>query len=78
MNPRPKPRPLSLTDDWTARAACAGRNPDIWFPRTGEGAGPARAICFECPVIKQCDAYIRSVPARNRYGVWAGVFYHGE
>lgn len=61
-------------DDWIDQAACAGTDPDVFFPpadRHGWSPGPARRICAACPVRVECltDAVDRREPA----GIWAGA-----
>ncbi|WP_313673314.1 WhiB family transcriptional regulator [Mycolicibacterium sp.] len=59
---------------WRARAACAGRSPNLWFP---EGAGnsaatqEAVAICRSCPVRTQCAEYALAQP--ENFGIWGGL-----
>ncbi len=56
--------------DWSAQAACAGEDPDIFFPDSpGGGVGTdevalskARRICADCPVRVDC---LREAVKRN-------------
>jgi hypothetical protein len=45
----------NVNQDWLLDAACATHvDPDLWFRDDREGKAEARAICAECPVLKQC------------------------
>lgn len=66
--------------DWMGFAACRHMDTSIWFPGDGiHGTGSgvyarAKAICNECPVNAQCDAYADSLPfAEAAFGMWAGL-----
>lgn len=72
-----RPKPIIL-GDWVKAAECVKHDPDIWFPRYKREAQQAIAICWECPVIKECDKALHALPRNDRYGVWAGVFYRGD
>jgi WhiB family transcriptional regulator, redox-sensing transcriptional regulator len=54
-----------------AGPACAGTDPDLFFPLPGESTVPARAICASCPVRAACLAQARA--HGERYGIWGGV-----
>ena len=51
--------------------ACAGADPDLFFPFPGEPTAPAKAICGRCPVRAVCLAWARA--RGERYGIWGGV-----
>lgn len=63
--------------EWVDQSLCSelvGENPnlaDLWFslPHTEE-ANAAKAVCFQCPVQKECLAFARSTEATN--GIWGG------
>lgn len=66
---------------WHTRAACAGHNPNLWFPDPG-GPGRAqtrraKAICHTCPVQTDCLAAAMAAEgalvAARRGGVWGGL-----
>src|SRR5260370_10444757 len=42
--------------NWAARAACAGEEPDLFFPPPGGDSARAKAVCRKCPVIAACLA----------------------
>lgn len=52
-----------MTGRWRERAACAGLNPDAFFPLAEVGPAyeasvrAAKAVCARCPVRKQCLAF---------------------
>jgi WhiB family transcriptional regulator, redox-sensing transcriptional regulator len=56
--------------DWRHRAACAGEDPSLFFPRKGQPTAPARAICARCPVAAQCAAFADTLEVT---GVWGGL-----
>ena len=66
----------ALTGDWRSSAACAGRDPEIFFPIGTMGPGlrdvdRALTICRGCPVSATClDWALRS---RQEFGVWGGT-----
>src|SRR5438093_4839858 len=40
---------------WQDRAACAGVDPEVFFPSAGhDQTAEARAVCSTCPVLHQC------------------------
>lgn len=59
---------------WNAVAACAGVDPDLFFP---EGAGAAakaedaKKICSRCPVLLACRRW--ALETRQDYGVLGGM-----
>lgn len=61
-------------EDWRNRAACRNADPELFFPLTWAGAAPALAMCWNCPVDSQCEAYADAIGAE---GVWGGRFRNG-
>lgn len=59
-----------MDNSWSARAACHGLDPKIFFPVDGEDADAAKAICDGCPVREPCLDY--ALGERERVGVWGG------
>ncbi|WP_375481282.1 WhiB family transcriptional regulator [uncultured Jatrophihabitans sp.] len=61
--------------DWRERAACAGVDPELFFPvgsgiRANRQAVAAKRICAGCPVIERCrDLALR----RGFEGIWGGL-----
>ena len=64
--------------DWRARAACLGRDPEMFFPQPADrdGEDEAVAICRRCPVEADClaDAIESETyrPTSGRHGIWGG------
>ena len=62
---------------WREQAACAGVDPDLFFP-LGE-SGPvnepmidaAKALCEECVVKQDCLNYV--LANNEKYGIWGGT-----
>jgi Transcription factor WhiB len=52
-------------------AACAGADPELFFPEPGQGDTGALAICARCPIRRDC--YALAVATGQRYGIWGGV-----
>lgn len=65
---------MIMWQSWRERAACAGRNPNLWFPEGGT-PGPATrealATCTACPVITDCLAHALEQP--ENHGIWGGT-----
>jgi WhiB family redox-sensing transcriptional regulator len=61
---------------WRFSAACAGEDPDLFFP-SGRSAGArrqtahAKAICAGCPVQAECLEWAQAT--EQPYGVWGGL-----
>ena len=58
-------------DSWRARSACIGMDPDCFFPRQGEPAAAAIAVCMQCPVRIECLAW--AVCRGEKTGIWGGA-----
>lgn len=57
---------------WQNQAACAGMNPDLFFPDAGgAGAKAAKAICHVCPVEAECLQY--ALDNDERHGIFGGT-----
>lgn len=70
--PSPLPPPgryWTAATGWRSRAACAGMNPDIFYPVLpgGRGGGPGR----RCPVAHECLWY--ALDNREEHGVWGAT-----
>ena len=64
-----------MADDWRDYAACAGMDPELWFPITGkrmaaEAARPLQ-ICDRCPVKADCLEW--AITHRAIDGIWGGT-----
>jgi hypothetical protein len=65
--PRLSPVPLGLPPG----AACAGEDPELFFPATPEDEAKAKAICAHCPIRRECHA--AALASQQEFGIWAGV-----
>ncbi len=59
-----------MDNSWSARAACHGLDPRMFFPAEDEDPGAAKAICHRCAVREPCLEY--ALGEREREGVWGG------
>ncbi len=72
------PRPVLSEWEWQYEAACRELPTEMFFHPDGE-RGPrrrnrenaAKAVCFSCPVIKQCREHALKV--QEPYGIWGGL-----
>jgi WhiB family redox-sensing transcriptional regulator len=64
-------------NDWTAAAACRGRDPRVWFPRPHDrfAIEVARQVCAGCPVRADCLADAMAAPF-DLVGIWGGLTEH--
>ena len=60
-----------LGDDWKQAAACREADTATFFPASDDEAGPAKAICAECPVQQACLDF--ALTTRQDDGVWGGL-----
>lgn len=58
--------------DWRAEAACRGVDPSLFFPERAESAAEAKAICWGCPVRRECLAFAMSQDD-SLAGVWGAT-----
>ena len=58
---------------WWQAAACAGHDPELFFPAHHERAKTraAQHICARCPVLADCRAYAMTHPLLD--GIWGGL-----
>lgn len=61
---------VKIDESWTARAACAGREPDDLFVQ-GAAQRQAREVCFSCPVRLEC--LVDALDNKIEFGVWGGM-----
>ncbi|MFP5219064.1 MAG: WhiB family transcriptional regulator [Actinomycetes bacterium] len=66
----PGPIFADTLQDWTARSACKGADPDELFV-TGAAQNRAKAVCMGCPVRTECLA--DALDNRVEFGVWGGM-----
>ena len=61
-------------EDWRHRAACLGRDPEIWFataPLYVNQVKKAKRVCnTACPVRDECRQWADETD--QRYGTWGG------
>ncbi|MFF5029897.1 WhiB family transcriptional regulator [Streptomyces collinus] len=62
--------------DWRDQAACAGEDPEIFFPLVdlpapGTEASLARAVCRRCPVIIACRTW--ALDHGEDDGIWGAT-----
>jgi WhiB family transcriptional regulator, redox-sensing transcriptional regulator len=58
---------------WRDRAACAGMDPDLFFPADND-FGVARAVCSGCPVRVEClEDALRYPKLADQWGMFAGL-----
>ena len=62
--------------EWIELARCLGVDPELFFPvgTTGPAirqAERAKAVCRECPVIRQCLSW--ALDSCQDAGVWGGL-----
>lgn len=55
---------------WLEKAACAGVDPELFFPGRGESTREARAICAGCEVRATCLEH--ALDAGEKFGIWGG------
>jgi WhiB family transcriptional regulator, redox-sensing transcriptional regulator len=63
--------PARFAARWREQAACCGTDLDLFYPKRGETAGPARQVCARCPVRQPCLEYALS--NRITHGIWGGL-----
>ena len=60
---------------WLQHAACAGRDPDLWFQAGSRSRRIALAICAGCAVAGDCCELGRAIGAS---GIWGGRLLKGS
>lgn len=58
---------------WRDDAACAGADPDLFFPDSEADAAEAKAICAICPARSDCLA--DALASGRAVGVWGGEYF---
>ena len=56
---------------WADKAACAGTDPEAFFPDRGGNPHPAKKVCRDCPVRQQCLDY--ALKHAENWGIWGGL-----
>jgi WhiB family redox-sensing transcriptional regulator len=67
--------PVSTDAPDRPRAACAGEDPELFYPIGDSGPAllqieEAKAVCRRCPLIESC---LQGALERNESGVWGGL-----
>ena len=65
---------LYVAQPWRKRAACAGLDPDLFFPAKNSGQGAAedaRRVCASCPVREDC--LTDALDTFDHFGVRGGM-----
>ncbi|MGW7821892.1 WhiB family transcriptional regulator [Streptomyces puniciscabiei] len=67
--------PVSTDAPERPRAACAGEDPELFFPIGNTGPAllqieEAKAVCRRCPLMESC---LEGALERNELGVWGGT-----
>lgn len=57
--------------DWHDHAACAGVDPDLFFPSRGASTREAKAVCAGCPVRSDCLE--AAMAGGEKFGIWGGM-----
>lgn len=62
--------------DWTGQAACAPKDPELWFSVKERDIEEAKTTCAACPVRQNCATRATelegSLSHSYRFGIWAG------
>lgn len=61
---------LAAIPEWVEDAVCAQTDPEAYFPDGGSSAEGPKAVCFRCPVRRDCLAH--AVENGEEEGVWGG------
>lgn len=61
---------------WRRRAACQGKDPELFFPVGSAGPAltqiaEAKKICARCPVLRACLVF--AMATGQEYGIWGGL-----
>ena len=76
MSPARRPRhghtaPTPVAESWHDLAACGETSTELFYPPSGAGSGPAKAVCARCPVRAACLDH--ALVVGERHGVWDGL-----
>lgn len=66
----PKFTPAPPMGNWVDQAACAGLNPELFYPTRGGPTDSAKAVCGPCPVRTECLDY--ALTTNQPFGIWGG------
>lgn len=62
---------LRSKPSWMGHAECRGHDVDLWFPRPGQTALEAVAVCNRCPVQPECLEW--AIVNVEDHGIWGGM-----
>ncbi len=72
------PMPIQESYEWQFDGACRTTDPETFFspetergPRRRRREERAKALCAQCPVVRQCLDHALTV--REPFGVWGGL-----
>ena len=72
--PKEKPWDVNTSEgaasNWMSVGACAGTDPEVFFPHDGMGVEVAKQVCATCTVAEPCLEY--ALAHRIEHGVWGG------
>lgn len=54
------------------RAACRGRDPELWFPVPTQDRSVPVDVCRGCPIRESCEQWAMASLAS---GIWGGVLF---
>ena len=57
-----------IENAWKAQGACAGLDPELFYPKRGEDTATAKAICRGCDVREACLEY--ALATIEMHGIW--------
>jgi WhiB family redox-sensing transcriptional regulator len=70
----PAPPEFTMPPSVLKYAACAGEDPDLFFPddpQATEDTAHAKAVCARCPVRDECLKW--AIENRQTHGIWGGL-----
>ncbi len=56
---------------WQSLAACRGLDPDLFFLERSESVSEAKAVCWGCPVRRDCLAF--AMADDSLAGIWGAT-----
>lgn len=59
------------TSEWFERGLCAQTDPEVFYPKAGDGGREAKRVCLGCEVRAECLEY--ALAHDERFGVWGGM-----
>lgn len=62
-----------MISEWRKRAACLGRDPELWFADDAPGKALAARICAGCEERTACLAAAMELEGSSRFGIWGGL-----